>query len=131
MEKPSRRRIVRWNPLREVEFDVGRQRPFRRRPPADVATGVLPLIDSAEHHLGVVEAPIIQEEDAVLQPRVLTYLVGLGASSPHEQHSATQCNLLDPGPSPSDYGHPEYLERRRQRATVGSEPDDHQQFPAG
>jgi hypothetical protein len=38
----------------------GRQ-PFRR-PLADVAAGVLPLIDSAEHQLGIVEAPIIQED---------------------------------------------------------------------
>ena len=37
------------------------RRPFRR-PLADVATGILPLIDSAEHHLGIVEASIIQED---------------------------------------------------------------------
>jgi hypothetical protein len=59
-EKPSLRRVVRRNPLWEVEVDMGR-RPFRR-PLADVATGILPLIDSAEHHLGIVEASIIQED---------------------------------------------------------------------
>ena len=44
-----------------------------------------------------VEGLIIQEEDAVLEPRVLTHLIGFGASLPHEQYLATQ-HELDLGP---------------------------------